>query len=224
MFQCKIPVVVTPTELDNDLLMNAAVGSNGITLSEDYVPENLVSLNDVVPNAFYKWDDQQISEEAVEYIQAWIEAVFQELGAVPYFTYGYRSYELQDELHQGNPNGAAEAGDSQHQTGLTFDVTQYVTEENGELIWHTACTTRGRAECEITVRAIEIAQELGIAHPIAWDGPHFFVAAAVSDELTDYIQSIEDPVMTTYYDELNEEIIRLQNETEQASESSLQGN
>lgn len=225
LFQCKVPVVATSIETDNDLLMSAAVGPGGVTLSEDYEPENLVSLGNAVPSAFHNaWHDPEIREEAVEYIQAWTEAIFRELGAVPYFTYGYRSYELQDELHQGNPNGAYEAGHSQHQNGLAFDVPQFVTTENGQLVWHKACTTRGRKECEVAVRAIEIAQEYGIAHPLDWDGPHFFVAAAVSNELGEFIQSIEDPVSTSYYVELNEEIIKLQNENEQASEASMKGN
>ena len=225
LFQFNIPEIITTTGVNNDLLMNAAVGPGGITLTENYVPEDLVSLGNAVPNAFHNaWHDPEIREDAVEYIQDWADAIYKELGAVPYFTYGYRSYELQDELHQGNPNGAYEAGDSQHQNGLAFDVPQFVTTENGQLVWHKTCTTRGRKECEVAVRAIEIAQEYGIAHPLDWDGPHFFVAAAISDTLTEYVQSIEDPVSTSYYIELNEEIIKLQNDGEQASEANMKGN
>lgn len=197
--------------MNEELLKNAIVGGeSGITLDSNYVPPNLIDLKEAVPNAYYPYYDVEIQQEAIQPIQDFVNDLIQH-GYVPYITYGYRSYELQEQLHHDLPNDAASPGASQHQLGITIDIHSYAKiDDNGNITWYDASTDYGYSEP--TILAIQLAAKYGIAHPMAWDAPHFFVAAAVCPTIDIYLQSIEDPVYSTYYNELNAVIAQIQQE------------
>lgn len=199
--------------MNKELLKNAIVGGESrITLGRNYVPPNLIDLKQAVPNAFYPYYDVEIAKEAIKPIQDFVNDLIQH-GYVPYITYGYRSYELQEQLHHDLPNDAASPGASQHQLGITIDIHSYAKiDSNGNIQWYQACTDIGVPECEPTILAIQLAAKHGIAHPLAWDRPHFFVAKAVFPTINNYLQSIENPVYSTYYNELNAKIAQIQQE------------
>lgn len=193
------------------LLANAAVGSNGITLDPSYVPPGLVDLEAGVPNAMYANYEILIQEDAVDDINCLVNGMIQN-GYVPVISYGYRDYELQEQLHEAYGDQAATPGNSQHQTGLAFDIHEYAsTDNNGNIQFFQACTLANTPECEATNLAISIAAQCGIAHPLGWDAPHFFDVSAACPGLESYVETIQNPT-ATYYDELNTLIAQYQQE------------
>lgn len=207
---CVNNVEIEQCAADATVLANAAVGSNGITLDASYIPPGLVDMKTAVPNAMYTNNEILIQKEAISSINCFVNGMAED-GYAPVFQSGYRSYELQSELYEENPNAAAPAGESQHQTGLAFDVGQYFgLDENGNAKFFNECTSN-LPECKLTRLAIEIAADCGIAHPMGWDGPHFFAVTAACPGLDTYIQTIQNPT-ATYYDELNAMIVKIQTE------------
>lgn len=170
-------------------------GKEQIKLDLDYEPNNLTSLEEAIPTADYNpWKDTKVHEDAVEPIEELVDYI-QVQGYTPYITSGYRSSVEQAAIHKSNPNESASAGGSQHQTGLAFDMHYLIDNETGEMIQ--------LDESEIYDDVIEKAASIGIAHPLDWDYPHFFVAEAVAPEITSYLN---EQVLSeeTYYDDLND--------------------
>ena len=194
---------------DANVLAHANVaGIYGQTLDSTYVPSGLVNLKNSVPEASYANYDISIQQDAIGAIQGFVDEMIQN-GYIPHITYGYRSYETQEGLYQANPGGTAEAGNSQHQTGLAIDIQRYgKIDSQGNIQWFEACTS-AIPECESTHLAISIAAKYGIAHPMGWDAPHFFVASAACPGIVSYVQSAASPT-STYYDELNAQIVKIQ--------------
>jgi hypothetical protein len=169
-------------------------------------------METAVPNAMYaSYDEILIQEDTASDINCLVNGLAQN-GYIPVISYGYRSFELQDQLHEAYGNQAATAGNSQHQTGLAFDIHQYATvDENGNAQFFDACTLANTPECEPTLLAISIAAECGIAHPLGWDEPHFFDVTAACPGLDTFVESVQNPT-ATYYDELNAMIAQIQQE------------
>ncbi|MCX6793777.1 MAG: D-alanyl-D-alanine carboxypeptidase family protein, partial [Candidatus Gottesmanbacteria bacterium] len=194
---------------DADVLAHANVaGVNGQQLDPSYVPPDLVNLETAVPEATYRGDTVTIQQDAVADIQGFVDEMLQN-GYVVEIDYGYRSYETQAGLHSAYPAGTAAAGDSEHQTGLAMDIGSYgKVDDQGNVTWSPACTSNMPA-CAPTQLAISIAAKYGIAHPLGWDAPHFFVAGAVYPGIASYIQTVAGPT-NSYYDELNAQIVKIQ--------------
>ena len=113
-------------------------------LPEDYVPEDLVPLSEVIPEGMCTYEHEGILAER-EAAEAWAEllAAAREDGLSEWrFSEGYRTWEAQKELFDesvqscmdqygmSKPQAAeataylvAEPGTSEHHTGLAFDIT-----------------------------------------------------------------------------------------------------
>ncbi|WP_027965245.1 M15 family metallopeptidase [Halalkalibacillus halophilus] len=99
------------------------------SLDEDYVPEDLVTID--VPNVLENPEINQLREEANDALTEMF-ADAEESGIILYARSGYRSYHTQEQLFTNSveANGeehamqySAQPGHSEHQTGLAMDVT-----------------------------------------------------------------------------------------------------
>lgn len=145
-----------------------------LSYEREYAPKNLVNLAeyDVVTLG----EGVQIAENALESVLGFITEA-DSLGYTIGVAYGYRSYDEQAKIHEDNPNGAAEAGHSQHQSGFAVDLysLQYGTKD-----WSTMKN--------LPADLIPIARKWGLVRPLAWDTPHFFALNAISPELLTMLQ------------------------------------
>ncbi|MRG87178.1 hypothetical protein GH754_12750 [Salinibacillus xinjiangensis] len=99
-------------------------------LPEDYVPEELV-----IPDVLFTFEEQLPKKQMQKEAARALEEMFQQAKAENinlYAVSGYRSYERQDQIFQYNVNQhgeeyanqfSARPGESEHQTGLTMDIT-----------------------------------------------------------------------------------------------------
>ncbi|MBT6401417.1 hypothetical protein HN803_00750 [candidate division WWE3 bacterium] len=145
-----------------------------LSYESDHAPENLVNLaeHDVVTLGA----EVQVSEDALESVLGFINEA-DSLGYTIGVAYGYRSYDEQAKLHEDNPNGAAEAGHSQHQSGFAVDLYSL---DYGTKDWSTMKA--------FPADLIPIAQKWGLTRPLAWDTPHFFALNAISPEVLVMLQ------------------------------------
>ncbi|WP_051353310.1 D-alanyl-D-alanine carboxypeptidase family protein [Thalassobacillus devorans] len=95
-------------------------------LSEDYVPNELVT-----PDVAFSGEEEQLQPKAATALESMFKAAEND-GVQLYAASGYRSYEYQKNLFQfwvsqyGEEQASrvsAKPGESEHQTGLTMDVT-----------------------------------------------------------------------------------------------------
>lgn len=103
-------------------------------LPQDYQPENLVNLYEQKNKHFQL---AKVDIEVCESVYQAMDAMFaaaQKDGVEGFIiTSGYRSHEKQKEVFSTSADGiAAKPGESEHETGLAFDVTAYGN-ENFEL-------------------------------------------------------------------------------------------
>lgn len=114
------------TDVSKDLLM---INNKTYKLPEDYVPDDLV----VIKNWYSYGNNPKLRAEPYEkFIEMFNKA--KEEGLTIIINSSYRSYKYQEDLYNGylKQNGqeetdayAARPGHSEHQTGLTIDVTTY---------------------------------------------------------------------------------------------------
>lgn len=104
----------------NDLLLVNADNP----LPEDYRPENLVDLYKQSNRHFLLMrSDIKLSKHVFEAMNAMFAAAQQDGVSGFYITSGYRTREEQRELYNTTTDGtAAKPGESEHETGLAFDV------------------------------------------------------------------------------------------------------
>lgn len=164
----KLEVAVTPVY---KTVLEKGVDDGVLRYEEDYGPKGLVNIKD--KGIVTLGDEVQVVDKALPALQGFIEEA-KKMGYTVGVAYGYRSYELQDLLHQNNPNGAAIAGTSQHQSGLAVDL--YVL-DSGSTDWS---TMRG-----IPAELIPIAESYGLVRPLEWDTAHFVVLDAISPDIID---------------------------------------
>ena len=117
-------------EVDTDPASITVLVNHQYSLPEDYVPEDMISVN-VKFICNEKEDKRLMQREAGEALEAMFEAAKEEnvfLCAIS----GYRSYERQNRLYLNNirVNGesyakrfSAPPGQSEHQTGLAMDIS-----------------------------------------------------------------------------------------------------
>ncbi|HEX7056805.1 MAG TPA: M15 family metallopeptidase [Bacilli bacterium] len=93
-------------------------------LPEDYRPENLVNLYKQSNKHFLLMrSDIKLSKHVFEAMNAMFAAAQQDGVSGFYITSGYRTREEQRELYNTTTDGtAAKPGESEHETGLAFDV------------------------------------------------------------------------------------------------------
>lgn len=118
-------------------------------LPEDYIPSDLVT-----PNVRFPFDEDLPKKKMRQGAAKSLEEMFQaadEAGLTLYAQSGYRSYERQQEIFEANAeaHGEAEAntfsarpGESEHQTGLTMDITS--ADINFDLITEFGDTPEGK--------------------------------------------------------------------------------
>ncbi|MDP3994877.1 MAG: D-alanyl-D-alanine carboxypeptidase family protein [bacterium] len=179
----------------NPLLPFSAVGLGGEQLPKDFVPSNLISASSI-PNVISQ-SGIQVNNSAAEALGNYGQYIKNQ-GYTLYITSGYRSYSEQTELHQGNPNGAAPPGESQHQTGLAVDL--YLVNDQGKL-------------SAIPGNLISAAPQFGMAHPLGWDRPHFFVLSGILGDTNSWEDTF-NPIGNTNNDyvTINNAIIKMQKE------------
>lgn len=103
----------------NILLVNA-----DNPLPADYVPDDLVNLYEMRHSFRLANAEIYMSRSAYEPMQDMFYAAEQENVNGFIITSGYRSYERQQEVYlESEPGYAQKPGESEHQTGLCFDVT-----------------------------------------------------------------------------------------------------
>ncbi|SET18400.1 D-alanyl-D-alanine carboxypeptidase [Salinibacillus kushneri] len=100
------------------------------TLPQDYVPEDLV-----IPDVLFSFEKQLPKKQMKKEAAQALEDMFHQAKAEDinlYAVSGYRSYKRQDQIFQYNVNQhgeeyanqfSAKPGESEHQTGLTMDIT-----------------------------------------------------------------------------------------------------
>lgn len=188
--------------IDPGLLTRAVVGgSSGRTIEEEYIPADLVLLDDAVPGVSLLWKDQFISEAAAPYINAWVDHLRDERGIYLRLAHGYRDWEAQ----RATGKYGAAPGHSQHQLGTTFDVYKWY-DWRGE---HTPCTIPGNSQCEPFLDIIEDGLQYGIVHPIPDDYPHFSVVGMFGEDLMKDVSEM-DYLDDGYYDRVNGRIAEVQ--------------
>lgn len=103
----------------NILLVNSAH-----KLSADYVPENLVNLYSQRHSFRMANSEIYMTYEAYEAMERMFHAA-EEAGVNGFIvTSGYRDYQRQEQVYsESEPGKAQQPGASEHQTGLSFDVT-----------------------------------------------------------------------------------------------------
>jgi D-alanyl-D-alanine carboxypeptidase len=101
------------------------------SLKETYVPEDLVKITDV-PTLLASKEVNQLRKPAAESLTKLIEAAKEELKIQIYARSGYRSYRTQESTYNGYVKSygqaeadkfSAKAGQSEHQTGLSMDIS-----------------------------------------------------------------------------------------------------
>lgn len=101
------------------------------SLKETYVPEDLVKITDV-PTLLASKEVNQLRKPAAEALTKLVEAAKEEINIQLYARSGYRSYKTQESTYNGyvKSHGQAEAdkfsakaGQSEHQTGLSMDIS-----------------------------------------------------------------------------------------------------
>ena len=98
-------------------------------LAADYVPEGLVNLYSQRHSFRLASSDIYLARECYEPMERMFAAAEAENMNGYIVTSGYRSYERQAEVYaESEPGLAQEPGASEHQTGLSFDVTTETSE------------------------------------------------------------------------------------------------
>ena len=93
-------------------------------LPADYVPEGLVNLYQMRHSFRLAKSDIYLTRETYEAAEKMFHAAEEQGMNGFYITSGYRSYERQKEVYaESEPGKAQEPGASEHQTGLSIDVT-----------------------------------------------------------------------------------------------------
>jgi D-alanyl-D-alanine carboxypeptidase len=100
-------------------------------LPDTYIPEDLVTLSEV-PTVLLNPEVNQLRNDAYEALKELFEAAKEEAGYVLCARSGYRSYNTQTSLYSSYVNSygqqaadkySAKPGQSEHQTGLSIDIT-----------------------------------------------------------------------------------------------------
>jgi len=100
-------------------------------LPSDYVPKDLVALDDV-PTVLPNPEINQLREAAYNALKELFEAAMEEENYSLFARSGYRSYDTQDALYsayvanygqEAADKFSAKPGQSEHQTGLAMDIT-----------------------------------------------------------------------------------------------------
>ncbi|WP_368645055.1 D-alanyl-D-alanine carboxypeptidase family protein [Alkalibacterium putridalgicola] len=119
-------------DLEEDILNPdslAVLVNKKYSLPEDYVPENLVTVE--VPTVLPNPEIKQMREAAADALKEMFDAAEEE-GVILHARSGYRSYNTQVQLFRNYASNhgeeaankySARAGESEHQTGLVMDVT-----------------------------------------------------------------------------------------------------
>ncbi len=172
--------LVESTELTQAVAQEIADSSiNGtLLLSENYEPEGLENLKDYGITTHGN-NNIYLHEDAIEPLLQFIAEVKETYGYDIGVAYGYRSYQEQAEINKQNPQGAAEAGRSQHQTGFAVDLLIF---ENGKI------------KQDLPKELHPIAEKYGIYHPLAWDSPHFVVVSGIDPKLNELVGNGEIPL------------------------------
>lgn len=124
-------------EIDTDTSLNESMLVNKyFKLSENYVPTNLVTVN----NKYYYGENHKLDKDTYQaFIDMWNEAYKEDIYLI--MNSSYRTYESQVDVYDTykNRNGttyadsiAARPGHSEHQTGLSLDIfsKEYTTISN----------------------------------------------------------------------------------------------
>ena len=144
------PPEVVDTFLDeNGFLTNQdsieAVVNKERSLSDDYVPEDLVAITDV-PTCLSNPEVNQLRKCASDSLTTMFNKALEEINIQLYARSGYRSYNTQVSLYNSYVKNhgqeaadkfSAKPGQSEHQTGLSMDITSdrvnlQLTEDFGE--------------------------------------------------------------------------------------------
>lgn len=168
------------TDILSRLLIGYFPNEGRLDLSESFVPQDLIEIPTNLVNVVFRGGAEKhlISERALPYFVSFIEECQKKGYNNIFIGDTYRSYDSQRKVHESNPKGSAQAGHSQHQSGLAFDM--YLLNPDGTL---------GPINQDI----IDIASRHGIVHPLSWDTPHFLVIDAIEDGLIDSLKQTNDP-------------------------------
>lgn len=154
--------------------------SGELGLPETYIPSDLVEIQaeGIKATLWAGAGNHLISEKALPSLTAFIDECYQKGYTNLMIAHTYRSYAEQDAVYEKNPNGAAKAGKSQHQTGGAFDL--YMLGDGGKLL-------------PINGEIIDLALKHGIIHPLPKDTPHFFVLGVVYEGDIANVVGSQDP-------------------------------
>lgn len=142
-----------------------------------YVPSDLVRIADF-RFGYVLHKEAQLHSKAIESLGNFMEHL-ERIGYKVILRSGYRSFEEQDKLHHEEPNAAAPAGFSQHQSGFAFDIHKRTADNQvGDPL-------------PFSREVAEIANSYGIVHPFDWDRPHYLVLDAVCSGATQALISAD---------------------------------
>jgi peptidoglycan/xylan/chitin deacetylase (PgdA/CDA1 family) len=155
--------------IDDVLLQPKFIGN--LNLDDNYIPQKLVNLSDY--KIINRDSDVQLQESTIVPLQGFIKdakVLGYEIGVLQ----GYRSFTEQKELNIQNPDTAAPAGSSAHQTGYAVDLV--ITDKDF------------KTYKDIPKELIPLAEKNGLVHPLGWDSPHFVVVRGISPNLPEIIK------------------------------------
>lgn len=122
----------TPAPLNTDTSTVTYLVNREYPLPEDFVPENLITPDVLFPFSDTSIDKAKMTPEAGKALALLFDAAYEEAGLTLYGVSAYRSYARQYTIYATNlaRYGAAHAnrysaapGRSEHQTGLTIDIS-----------------------------------------------------------------------------------------------------
>lgn len=180
---------------DPDAGSDCVSGDGSLSLEPSYEPSGLVDLEEL--GAVTRSGKTEVTADAAEYIMAFIEEA-ESMGYIIGVDYGYRSYSTQERLHIDNPDGSAEAGASQHQTGTAVDL-YYLPNGN----WNNFQ--------EIPAKLLPVAEKNGLVRPLSSDPPHFVAVDAIEPGLIKLFRqnglTLIDPSDNSTYEAINNAIM-----------------
>lgn len=115
------------TEVSVNVDRYAMIVNKHYYIDENFIPSDLITLS-----TQYAASDRQLQSEASDALKAVCDALQEETGLRMYASSAYRSYQQQEEIYNGylatkgqeaTDAMAARPGFSEHQTGLTVDMT-----------------------------------------------------------------------------------------------------
>lgn len=115
------------TEVSANINRNALIVNKHYYIDENFIPSDLVTLS-----IQYAAQDRQLQSEAADALKAVCDALESETGLRMYASSAYRSYQTQVDIYnsylaskgqEATDLVAARPGFSEHQTGLTVDMT-----------------------------------------------------------------------------------------------------